>query len=101
MSDEEIYELVRVIPKGRVVTYGQLADLLGIRSGHRIVARAMGHCPSRLPWHRVVGKQDARRARVALGPGEHAALQRRLLEKDGVVFDARGFIPLAKYGWEP
>jgi methylated-DNA-protein-cysteine methyltransferase-like protein len=96
-----IYEVVRAIPRGRVLTYGEVAELAGMPSGHRVAARAMRGCPSGLPWQRVVGKQDARRARIAIADPKSAALQRRLLEREGVVFDERGYIPLSRFGWLP
>jgi len=95
----EIYALVRLIPRGRVVTYGELAELASMPRGHRIVARAMRACPARLPWQRVIGKQDARRGRISIGDPEHARLQRALLARDGVKFDAGGFVPLRQFGW--
>jgi alkylated DNA nucleotide flippase Atl1 len=67
-------------------------------AGHRFAARALGTCPSALPWYRIVGKQDARRARIAIGDPEHAKIQRRRLAAEGVTFDANGFIPLARFG---
>jgi hypothetical protein len=59
----------------------------------------MRSCPERLPWQRVVGKKDARRGQINIGDPDHAALQRGLLEAEGVVFDAGGFIPLGRFGW--
>jgi methylated-DNA-protein-cysteine methyltransferase-like protein len=97
----EIYAVVRAIPRGRVATYGQIGELAGIPAGHRVVARAMRGCPSDLPWHRVVGKQDARRARIALQDPDHVRTQRTRLEREGVRFDASGFIRLADAGWLP
>ena len=91
--------MVRAIPRGRVATYGQIAELVGIPSGHRVVARAMRTCPSGLPWQRVVGKKDARRAQINLHDPEHATEQRALLEAEGVVFDLNGFIVLRLFGW--
>lgn len=93
--------MVEAIPRGRVATYGEVAELAGLPSGHRQVARAMRGCPERLPWQRVVGKQDARRAKIAILDPELASVQRHLLEAEGVVFDARGFIPLRDHGWLP
>ena len=95
-----IYAVVRSIPRGKVATYGQIAELAGIRAGHRIAARAMRECPPGLPWQRVVGKKDARRAQVAIGQPEHAAHQRKLLEREGVRFDARGRVDLERHGWK-
>jgi alkylated DNA nucleotide flippase Atl1 len=96
-----IYAAVRAIPRGKVATYGQVAELAGIPAGHRVVARAMRQCPARLPWQRVVGRKDARRARISIQDPEHVATQRALLQRDGVVFDAAGFIVLARFGWLP
>jgi alkylated DNA nucleotide flippase Atl1 len=58
-------------------------------------------CPKGLPWQRVVGRRDLRRAQINIQDPEHAALQRSLLEKEGVVFDANGFIVMARSGWLP
>jgi methylated-DNA-protein-cysteine methyltransferase related protein len=99
LSPENIYAVVRSIPRGKVATYGQIAELAGVSNGHRIVARAMRSCSERLPWQRVVGKKDARRGQINIEDPDHAALQRGLLEREGVVFDARGFIPLGRFGW--
>jgi len=92
---------VREIPRGKVATYGQLALLAGIPAGHRIAAKAMQTCPAKLPWQRVLGKKDARRAQINIHEPEHARLQRTLLEAEGVVFDDRGFVSLRKSGWLP
>jgi methylated-DNA-protein-cysteine methyltransferase-like protein len=95
----EIYAVVAAIPRGKVATYGEVAELAGKPMGHRLVARAMRSCPARLPWQRVVGRHDARRAHISIGDPEHAALQRKLLEKEGVVFDDAGLIVMRKSGW--
>ena len=95
-----IHALVRRIPRGRVATYGQLAALAGL-GGH---ARQVGYAlhalgpGSNVPWQRVVnarGEVSPRRM-----PGCDA-LQRVLLEREGVVFNARGRIDLARQGWRP
>jgi methylated-DNA-protein-cysteine methyltransferase-like protein len=100
-ADRAIYAVVRAIPRGKVATYGQVAQLAGIPAGHRVVARAMRSCPSKLPWQRVIGKKDARRGQINVLDPEHAALQRELLEREGVVFDDNGFVLLRKSGWLP
>ena len=96
---ENIYAVVRSIPRGKVATYGEVAGLAGTPTGHRQVARAMRSCPERLPWQRVVGKRDARRAMVNIEDPDHASLQRGLLESEGVVFDASACISLQRFGW--
>jgi len=101
VSATAIYAVVRAIPRGKVATYGQVAELAGIPAGHRVVARAMRDCPARLPWQRVVGRKDARRAQINIHDPEHVAAQRMLLQRDGVEFDAAGCIALARFGWLP
>lgn len=96
-----IYDVLAAVPRGKVVTYGQLAELAGIPRGHRVAARALRECPAHLPWQRVLAKQDARRARIGIEDPEHAALQRRLLGREGVRFDERGFVSLRAHGWLP
>lgn len=93
-----IYAIVRKIPRGRVATYGEIAKLADMPAGHRIVARAMRSSPPSIPWYRVVGKKDARRAKVAIADSEHADFQRARLEAEGVEFDGNGFIPLRRFG---
>lgn len=96
-----IYAVVRAVPRGRVVTYGQVALLAGIPNGHRIVARAMQRCPAKLPWQRVLAKKDARRAQISIQDPEHAAEQRARLEAEGIRFDSQGYIVLRQWGWLP
>ena len=96
--EREIYAAVRAIPRGRVATYGEIATLASIPSGHRIVARAMRDCAESLPWYRVIGKKDARRGQINIADAEHAEFQRARLEAEGVEFDADGFIPLRRFG---
>lgn len=98
---ELIHQVVRAIPRGRVATYGQVAELAGFPSGHRIAARALRESPDGLPWQRVVGKHDPRRAKISIADAELGALQRRLLEAEGVRFEDDGLIRLARYGWLP
>jgi methylated-DNA-protein-cysteine methyltransferase-like protein len=98
---QEIWKVVRAIPRGRVATYGQVAELAGFPNGHRRVARAMRMCPSNLPWQRVVGRKDARRGQINIQDLEHAQEQRARLEAEKIRFDAAGFIPLRSFGWLP
>src|SRR2546426_5643847 len=57
MSWAPVYRLVKRIPRGRVITYGQLARALRLRGGARAAGRAMAACPAGrgIPWHRVGG----------------------------------------------
>jgi|GEM_PF-290838 len=96
-----IYEVVAAIPRGAVATYGQVAELAGLPRGHRRVAQAMRYCPKGLPWQRVVGRKDARRAQIAIPDSEHASRQRALLKAERIRFDDDGFILLKQFGWVP
>ena len=100
-SYRKIWDVVLKIPRGRVATYGQVARLAGFPNHARLAGYALHALPatSRVPWHRVVnakGEVSPRR-----DGSEHHLLQRILLEKERVRFDARGKIPLAVYRWRP
>lgn len=94
MSWSPVYHLVKKIPRGRVTTYGELAKALDLRAGARAVGYAMAACPSGqgIPWHRVLGAGG--RIRV---PEPHAALQRKLLQSEGVTIDLH--VDMSIYGW--
>ena len=49
-----VYEMVRLVPKGRVTTYGAIAKVVGFPNHSRHVGNAMGVCPKEVPAHRVV-----------------------------------------------
>lgn len=87
-------ELIRSIPKGKVATYGQIAGMAGDPRGAREVVRVL-HSQKNLPWHRVL----ASGGRITL-PGSGGTLQRKLLEAEGVRFNADGTTPLTVYGWQ-
>jgi methylated-DNA-protein-cysteine methyltransferase-like protein len=90
-----VHALVRRVPRGRVVTYGQVASLLGVPRAARMVGQAMRVCPADVPWHRVVNGRGTISRR---GDGSGMLSQRLLLEGEGVRF-ARGRIDLARYLW--
>jgi methylated-DNA-protein-cysteine methyltransferase-like protein len=90
-----VYRLVRQIPRGQVMTYGQIAALLGWPRAARAVGQAMRHCPSDVPWHRVVNAQG----RISLRANVAGMLtQRVLLEQEGVPA-RRGRIRLDRHRW--
>ena len=99
-SCARIHAVVRRIPRGRVATYGQVAVLAGL-PGH---ARQVGYAlhalseASPVPWQRVVNAQGEVSPRRMPG---WAGLQRALLEREGIVFDVRGRIDLARRLWRP
>lgn len=103
MKDESffrrVYELVATVPAGRVITYGEVARLLGRRSGARAVGWALRQCPADVPWYRVVNVQG--RLSVAARYPDGRLMQQALLEEEGVIFDAEGRLNLQEHLWEP
>ena len=99
-SYTRIYAVVRRIPRGRVATYGQIATLAGLHGAARLVGYALhaSHELHGLPWHRVLAA-GGRLTLIKLDP--HAAMTQRLrLEAEGVGFNARGAVDLAKHLWK-
>jgi methylated-DNA-protein-cysteine methyltransferase related protein len=93
-----IYAVVRLIPCGRVATYGHVARLAG-SCGPRNVGYAMSSVPvgSDIPWHRVMNAQGRISVR---SDGEECSAQRQLLEAEGVSFSPSGRVNLDEFGWE-
>jgi methylated-DNA-protein-cysteine methyltransferase-like protein len=90
---------VRRIPKGRVATYGQVAELAGLPRQPRLVGYALAALSDdRIPWQRVINARGEVSPRSQPGADR---LQRRLLEREGVRFDARGRISFEDFGWRP
>jgi methylated-DNA-protein-cysteine methyltransferase related protein len=98
------YRVVRRIPRGRIATYGQVALVAGKPRAARQVGYALAALRGtkhRIPWQRVLGARPGKRAAVTILDPMGAAVQRALLEREGVRFDARGFVSLEQYGWKP
>ena len=91
-----VYALVRQVPRGRVVTYGQIAHALGAPRAARTVGWAMRDCPGDVPWQRVVNARGEISLRSTSGYHE----QRARLREEGVRFNRAGRIDLDKYGWK-
>ena len=91
-----IYKVVRKIPKGAVATYGQVAELAGIPGGARVAGAAMktSSPADQLPWQRVIGKASKLRGRIAIHDPVGAAIQRNLLEQEGVLVGDTGLVAL-------
>jgi methylated-DNA-protein-cysteine methyltransferase-like protein len=107
LFEARVYEIVRVIPRGKVMSYGQIGSLIppppGIDGGAyekvraRWVGYAMSDCPDDIPWHRVINAAG----RVSQRPGYGGVRQRALLEQEGVVFDERDRIRMEDHRWLP
>mgnify|MGYP006300723979 CR=1 FL=1 len=95
----EVYALVRRIPPGRVMTYGQIATEVGNLLSPRAVGWVLHGCPGDVPWQRVVNARGA--CSTDRLPDVPAGLQRALLQDEGVSFDASGRIDLETYRWHP
>jgi methylated-DNA-protein-cysteine methyltransferase-like protein len=92
---ERVWSLVKRVPRGRVVTYGQLARMIEHRLSPVGIGWAVRAAPEgSIPWHRVVNSRGGISTDRA-----HPGLQRAMLEAEGVVFDADGHIDLARGGW--
>lgn len=99
-SDEQrVWQVVALIPAGRISTYGEIAEMAGLGRGARLVGRVMSRLPqgTTLPWHRVINASG----RISLPAGSPGyAEQRRRLEDEGVVF-IKGRASLRQYRWRP
>lgn len=95
---EKVYALVRAIPKGRVATYGQIAEALGSRHLARAVGNALHQNPdpASIPCHRVVSSKGRLATHYAFGGAE---AQRSRLEAEGITFRTDGTVDLLKYGF--
>ena len=95
---ERVFDIVRRIPAGRVMTYGQLADILGEGYTARTIGFVMHTAGDEDPWQRVINAQGScSTGRVLLPPDK----QQRMLEAEGISFDAKGRCELARYRWTP
>ena len=97
------YAVVRKIPRGKVATYGQVAELAGFPRHHRAAATALRMLDpdADVPWHRVVGKRSRTTAALAIPDADGQREQRRKLEAEGVRVSRAGTISLAAHGWLP
>ena len=90
----ELYALVRTIPKGKVMSYGQAGFLSGYTA--RQVGRAMANCEDDdVPWFRVVGSDGY--LRIGSRSPVHQALQRELLESEGVQFKKNNYVDMDRH----
>lgn len=95
--DEKVYEYLLTVPRGKVVTYGQIARAVGSPRAARQVGFALHRnpCPVVIPCHRVVNRDGRLAPAFAFGGVE---VQTALLEEEGVEV-ADGYVDLEKYIW--
>jgi methylated-DNA-protein-cysteine methyltransferase related protein len=96
-----IYDVVRKIPAGKVLTYGQVAELAGLYGKARLAGYALFRVEleSDIPWQRVVNAKGEISYSEARCGGDY--LQKTLLEQEGIEFKANNCIDLKKYRWQP
>ncbi|PLR75461.1 DNA methyltransferase [Bacillus sp. V3-13] len=96
---ERTIEIIKNIPEGKVMTYGQIARLAGSPRGARQVVRIL-HSMSKkynLPWHRVINSKGE----IGLKDDEHYMVQRLSLESEGITFTRERRIDLVQYQFHP
>jgi len=95
---KDVHDVARLIPNGRVTSYGAIANYLGLRSSARMVGWAMNECPSDVPAHRVVN-------RIGLLTGKHKFAapntMQQLLEKEGVKVKEDQILNFESHFWDP
>jgi methylated-DNA-protein-cysteine methyltransferase-like protein len=91
---ERVYEVVRMIPRGQVATYSQVAAIVSHRGAARTVGWALHGLPegTDVPWQRVINS----RGQISLDPGTH---QIALLREEGVLVDAQGKVDMQRFQW--
>ncbi|MFO7629046.1 MAG: methylated-DNA--[protein]-cysteine S-methyltransferase [Prochlorococcaceae cyanobacterium] len=99
--DQRVYDAVAQIPRGRLATYGQIAELIGAWGAARQVGWALRRLPlpSPVPWQRVVNARGC----IAMSPAREGSdwIQRELLLAEGIAVDQAGRLPLARHRWLP
>ena len=95
---ERVFRIVRMIPRGHVMTYGQIAEILGEGYTPRTVGFVMHSANDKTPWHRVINAQGGCSTRGLVLPHDK---QQRMLEAEGVSFNERGRCELQRYLWIP
>jgi methylated-DNA-protein-cysteine methyltransferase related protein len=96
--DQLVYRMVRRVPRGNVVTYGQVAALIGHPRSARAVGSALGALGplvDEVPWQRVIDSSG----RCSHRDSFWAGIQRELLEAEGVGFDGHGRVELERIRW--
>jgi methylated-DNA-protein-cysteine methyltransferase related protein len=95
---QDVYEVARLIPKGRVTSYGAIAHYLGVRSSARMVGWAMHGCPKNVPAHRVVNSAGLLTGKHHFNPP--SSMQKRL-EKEGVKVSKDKVKNFTEVFWDP
>jgi methylated-DNA-protein-cysteine methyltransferase-like protein len=95
---KDVYDVAKLIPKGRVTSYGAIAHYLGLKSSARMVGWALHGCPKNVPAHRVVNRNGLLTGKHHFKPP--TAMQKSL-EKEGVKVKRDQVQDLAAIFWDP
>jgi len=98
--NHRIWQVIALIPSGKVATYGDIAHQAGLAKAARRVGRALRQLPpgTKIPWHRVINSQG----RISLPEGSASQYtQRDRLEAEGIVFRANKSVDMKKFRWDP
>lgn len=95
---DRVIDIVKKIPYARVTTYGTVATAAGLPRGARLIGGILHHNYQKfdLPWHRVINRHGF----ISIKCLDHSkALQRALLQAEGIEVSADFMVNLDKYGW--
>jgi len=95
---KDVYEVVKLIPKGRVTSYGAIANYLGTKMSSRMVGWAMHGCPKDVPAHRVVNRNGLLTGKHHFKP---PMMMQELLEKEGVKVSKDKIVGFTDKYWDP
>lgn len=92
-----VIAIIKRVPKGKVVTYGQVAAMAGSPRGARQVSWTLHTAGAKenLPWQRVINREG----KISIAKGDGYELQKAMLIDEGVKFDRKDVVDLEKYGW--
>ncbi len=95
---ERVYDVVKTIPEGYVMTYGQIAEILGTRDARKVGWALHGNTNPKIPCHRVVSKEGGVAINYAFGGGWKE--QKMRLMSEGVEFRDEMHVDLERYLWD-
>jgi len=98
---EQVYQVAKLIPKGRVTTYGAIASYLGSKGSARMVGWAMNgshHSGEAIPAHRVVNRKGLLTGKHHFGD---PTLMQKLLENENIKVENDQILEFEKYFWDP
>ena len=95
---QDVFEVAKLIPKGRVTSYGAIAHYLGLKSSARMVGWALHGCPKNVPAHRVVNRSGLLTGKHHFTP---ASAMQRSLEKEGIKVKKDQVQDFEKVFWDP